>query len=164
MKSSIQTDLFATTPEQTLDDGWTWSCISLWQPWASLIAVKAKTVETRDWAPPAALVGQRLAIHAAKTRQGMIQAQGNKPLWARCLELLPWDDDGNLPFGAVVAHVRVAGVKSVRDLTPDLFGNYLGDRLGWLLEDIQPLARPIPLKGRQGIFMERLPLDPQRSH
>ena len=40
--------------------------ISLWQPWASLIACGAKPYETRDWAPPAALIGQTIAIHAAK--------------------------------------------------------------------------------------------------
>ena len=40
--------------------------ISLHQPWASLIAVGIKTIETRSWAPPKALIGQRIAIHAAK--------------------------------------------------------------------------------------------------
>lgn len=40
--------------------------ISLWQPWASLIACGAKPYETRDWAPPAALIGHYIAIHAAK--------------------------------------------------------------------------------------------------
>lgn len=40
--------------------------ISLWQPWASLIACGAKPFETRDWAPPAALIGQTIAICAAK--------------------------------------------------------------------------------------------------
>lgn len=40
--------------------------ISLWQPWASLIACGAKPYETRHWAPPRALIGQRIAIHAAK--------------------------------------------------------------------------------------------------
>lgn len=41
--------------------------ISLWQPWASLIACGAKPYETRDWAPPRDLIGQPIAIHAAKT-------------------------------------------------------------------------------------------------
>lgn len=41
-------------------------CISLWNPWASLIACGAKPFETRHWAPPAALIGQTIAIHAAK--------------------------------------------------------------------------------------------------
>jgi hypothetical protein len=40
--------------------------ISLWQPWASLIACGAKPFETRDWAPPRELIGQAIAIHAAK--------------------------------------------------------------------------------------------------
>lgn len=40
--------------------------ISLWQPWASLIACGAKPYETRSWAPPRELIGQPIAIHAAK--------------------------------------------------------------------------------------------------
>jgi hypothetical protein len=40
--------------------------ISLWQPWASLIACGAKPYETRHWAPPKELIGQPVAIHAAK--------------------------------------------------------------------------------------------------
>lgn len=40
--------------------------ITLWQPWASLIACGVKTVETRSWPPPGSLIGQRIAIHAAK--------------------------------------------------------------------------------------------------
>ena len=39
--------------------------ITLWQPWASLIADGTKTIETRSWAPPSSLLGQRIAIHAA---------------------------------------------------------------------------------------------------
>lgn len=40
--------------------------ISLWQPYASLIACGAKPYETRHWAPPLHLIGQTVAIHAAK--------------------------------------------------------------------------------------------------
>jgi len=40
--------------------------ISLWQPWASLIACGAKPYETRHWSPPRELIGQTIAIHAAK--------------------------------------------------------------------------------------------------
>jgi hypothetical protein len=40
--------------------------ISLWQPWASLIACGAKPYETRNWAPPRDLIGATIAIHAAK--------------------------------------------------------------------------------------------------
>lgn len=40
--------------------------ISLWQPWASLIACGVKRYETRHWAPSRDLIGQTIAIHAAK--------------------------------------------------------------------------------------------------
>jgi hypothetical protein len=40
--------------------------LSLHQPWASLIALGVKTIETRSWRCPPALIGQRIAIHAAK--------------------------------------------------------------------------------------------------
>lgn len=40
--------------------------ISLWQPWATLIACGDKPYETRDWPPPRELIGQTIAIHAAK--------------------------------------------------------------------------------------------------
>lgn len=40
--------------------------ISLWQPWASLIACGVKVYETRSWPPPRELIGQPIAIHAAK--------------------------------------------------------------------------------------------------
>lgn len=39
--------------------------ITLWQPYASLVALGVKTIETRSWPAPKGLVGQRIAIHAA---------------------------------------------------------------------------------------------------
>ena len=38
--------------------------LTIWQPWASLIAMGAKPYEFRGWKPPKSLIGQRLAIHA----------------------------------------------------------------------------------------------------
>ena len=42
--------------------------ISLWQPYASLIAFGSKPYETRRWSPPDSLIGERIAIHAAKKK------------------------------------------------------------------------------------------------
>ncbi|MEN5084312.1 hypothetical protein ABE438_17665 [Bosea sp. TWI1241] len=39
-------------------------CITVWQPWASLIAIRAKPYEFRGWVPPKAMIGRRIAIHA----------------------------------------------------------------------------------------------------
>jgi hypothetical protein len=38
--------------------------LTVWQPWATLIAIGAKPYEFRGWQPPRSLLGQRLAIHA----------------------------------------------------------------------------------------------------
>ena len=42
--------------------------ISLWQPWAQLVADGVKHYETRSWKPPRHLLGKRIAIHSAKRK------------------------------------------------------------------------------------------------
>lgn len=39
-------------------------CITVWQPWASLIAIGAKPYEFRGWVPPKQMIGKPLGIHA----------------------------------------------------------------------------------------------------
>ena len=56
--------------------------ITLHQPWASLIALGIKTVETRSWPAPTRLVGQRIAVHAGKR---LVRQPGDaieRELWA----------------------------------------------------------------------------------
>lgn len=100
--------------------------ISLWQPWASLIACGAKRYETRSWAPPRELIGQSIAIHAAKKidrgaaefAQDLIYGQhepGGFELaekLAASFEKCPADlfgffGEAVLPIGCVVAVVRL---------------------------------------------------------
>ena len=38
--------------------------INLHRPWATLVALGIKNVETRSWPAPARLIGQTIAIHA----------------------------------------------------------------------------------------------------
>lgn len=40
--------------------------LTLHQPWASLVALGIKSIETRSWAPPKALIGERLLVHAGR--------------------------------------------------------------------------------------------------
>lgn len=106
--------------------------LSLHQPWASRIALGSKTIETRDWPwLPKKLIGQRLAIHAAKFPH--------------------WDD---LPLGAIVCHTLVA---DVRRLTGHAFDRRAArcecaGKVGIVLTDVVRLDSPIPWKGHQGIF------------
>lgn len=50
--------------------------LTVWQPWATLIAIGAKPYEFRSWSPPRWLIGQRIAIHAGvrPVRQAEVRA------------------------------------------------------------------------------------------
>lgn len=145
--------------------------LSLWQPYASLIAVGAKPFETRDWAPPWHLIGQRIAVHAAKRRPTRDEVD---MLLLNGIELIlgPGGPDA-LSYGAVVCtavlrgayqtggwgHGRIAPVAAVAGPTPprttiptDTWGDYSPGRWCWHLVDVHPLDPPVPLKGRQGLF------------
>lgn len=155
--------------------------ISLWQPWASLIAMGAKKVETRGWATS---YRGPMVIHAAKTPRELnscvlpafwgafhrakcwrISAQlehefseqgvqnGFLALPARQkLQWLP------LPMGALVAVVDLVDCVPTETLRPQLglderaFGNYQPERFGWKLENVRALQTPVPFRGAQGFF------------
>jgi hypothetical protein len=83
--------------------------LTLHQPWASLIALGVKTIETRSWACPPSLIGQPLAIHAGKGK-----ADPADPVWdtlrsagmVHGVQILP--PLAPLPRAVVVATCRVA--------------------------------------------------------
>jgi hypothetical protein len=128
--------------------------LTLWQPWASLIAIGAKLVETRSWAPPSWLVGERIAIHAAQTPDH-IDIAVTYPFHAY-LHSAP------LPLGAVVATAVIdryaeMTVESIDRLERDnpheyAFGLYEPGRFAWVLRDVEPLAVPVLARGGQKIW------------
>ena len=83
--------------------------ITLHQPWASLIGLGLKTVETRSWPAPARLVGQRIAVHAGKRLVRQPGERIERELRAR------WGDHWpvNIPAGTVVATAVLAGIARV---------------------------------------------------
>jgi hypothetical protein len=139
--------------------------LPLWQPWASLVAVEAKRIETRHWAPPRALIGQRIAIHATKTK-AQLWIVGESPFAERLMQALDAgtlvEVDGQLPLGAIVATAVLdrceeityafADELYVRDPDEFAFGNYGAGRFAWFLRDVERLAVPVPFRGSQGIF------------
>lgn len=159
--STAQPELFGASEKAAHHDGHCHlerlvRCVSLWQPWASLIAAGLKTVETRSWPAPTTILGSRIAIHAAKTNKGMWLAAQDKELWKACLEALPFDEQGFLPRGVLVATALVEASIPTERLNPDIFGDFSAGRFGWMLADIEPLKTPIPAKGAQGVFMATL--------
>lgn len=146
--------------------------ISLWQPWATLIATGAKQIETRSWATS---YRGPIAIHAAKrkVRKELIElaeweeyraALGVTTMESeQAEEKLALEKMLALPYGAIVATANLVNCLPTHEITRDLIkthngwdeydmGNYGYMRWGWMLTDIKPLAQPIPYKGEQGIF------------
>lgn len=134
----------------------------MWQPYASLIAVGAKSIETRSW--PAPYVGG-LAIHASKRlppdtverccrepyRSALFGELSGEPL----LEAI-----GRLPRGAIVAVAEVGEVHLIGDTicAGDLdwrereFGDYTPGRYAWCLWSVRQLPEPIPCRGALGLW------------
>lgn len=169
----------------------TMPALTLWQPWASLMAIGVKSIETRSWPAPVKLIGDRIALHAAArvptpARGPMFVgdfhvAQGGTWLHGR-------DVDVPMPFGAVVATARLSACVPIveteshrpapqrsdqpcvtnphdggnlvgywRDgfvtyFSDRPFGDYRVGRWAWLLEDVEPLAEPVPARGRQRVW------------
>lgn len=132
--------------------------LSLTQPWATLVAIGAKRIETRSWG-----TGHRgpLAIHAAK---GFGQKEQSlcfeEPFrWVLKNFFGPDFAPGNLPTGAVVGLTEVIGCKKMTSEWIETigdperaFGLYEPGRSGWLLGPATWLPEPIPVKGALGLW------------
>ncbi len=128
--------------------------ISLLQPWASLVVMGLKTIETRSWATQHR---GTILIHASQGKAGSIFAQeswlaGKLPTF-NCL-----------PFGAIIGSVTITAVTDVshtglpEDLLARLtmeekaFGDYTTGRFAWLLADAVQFVKPIPARGMLHIW------------
>ena len=102
--------------------------ITLHQPWASLIALGIKTVETRSWPAPARLMGQTIAIHAGKR---VVKGPGDA-IEQELRTRLGEDWSRHIPTGAVLATAVLAGMARVGHIDPltDHAGHDLNTEIG----------------------------------
>jgi len=135
-------------------------CISLHQPWATWVAIRWKTIETRTHDRFKRLNGQRIAIHAAKKidASGLYEALGylpdNTALQLQNMLMFVNLSRGSIICTAVVSNVLWCTNQDTACLAQwnkqamcDVDGNFL-----LFLEDIRMLGQRIPYRGRQGIF------------
>jgi hypothetical protein len=121
--------------------------LSLWQPWASLMADGRKKIETRHWRPPAWLIGQELAIHATM--------KVDKEFSIECEY-----DPLTIPRGCIVAIVRLdkfekfteAFEMEIAATREGRYGDFHMGRYGWFCTLIEKLNPPIAATGHQGIW------------
>jgi hypothetical protein len=125
--------------------------LTLHQPWAYCVAERDKDYENRGWAPPAKVIGTRIAIHAG---------QHFDPQSFEHLRLIGILDDGARPEhfvrGAVVATALVTGWDGWRPEHEDPAkrpGRWFTGPIGWRLRERRALREPVPCKGRQGLWL-----------
>lgn len=145
--------------------------LALTQPWATLVAIGAKTIETRSWETS---YRGPLAIHAAKGFPAEAQrVAAGYPFYdalAKAGYHTILDRQGvshNLPRGCVVATCRLVGCfRITRSATYQLrtgerveitkleeaFGDYTPGRWGWVLTDVRAIDPPIPAIGARGLW------------
>lgn len=145
--------------------------ISILQPWATLIVIGAKRIETRSWNTKHR---GDLLIHASK--------RWDNKLYQSILDIGAeqiLDDAGykltrikngkvftNLPLGSIIGKVNLRDTSDMVTLnafnyawgnyciTPEekSFGDYSPGRFGWLLSDPEQFKTPIPAKGNLSLW------------
>ena len=142
--------------------------LSLLQPYASLIAVGAKKIETRSWSTK---YRGPLAIHASK-KWTLEQSSklcfsnfqtGLSPLVGIPLNLsseITWGgvQEKHIILGCVIATCELVDCIPTDILTQKQigtdrpFGDFNLGRYAWILENVKPLEAPIPAKGALSLW------------
>lgn len=129
-------------------------CLSVVQPWASLIVRGAKRFETRSWCTSHRGL---LAIHAARTFPEPARALcGEEPFRSILADMgvKSWFD---LPSAAVLGTVRlvdcVPAREEMRFSALDLaLGDFRRGRWAWKMTEPVALPQPLRLAGRLGVY------------
>jgi len=135
--------------------------LSVMQPWATLIALGAKRIETRSWStsyrgPLAIHVSSRmsreaaLSLRAPPIREALAAGgyhQGSGPA----------SNPYRLPLGVVIAVVTLVDVQRItlEHVPPEperSFGDYTPGRFAWFMHDVRRLPEAVEAKGALGLW------------
>lgn len=151
--------------------------LSLWQPWASLIAFGEKQIETRSW-PCKLTMPCVIAIHAAKKWDMALYVECRCSPYRQALDRhgVTYDASDSrklqrpsFPLGAIVCLARLVncyGTESLNRLDivsskERAFGNYGRERFGWIFDNVLEVP-PVAVKGGQGLWDWEVPVELER--
>lgn len=156
--------------------------VTLYQPWATLVAIGAKKIETRSW-----FTRYRgpLAIHAGKDKRFIDHRSpyylcNEQPFYNILMEhaalvaqryISPLEISEHLmPRGAIIAICELADCRQIpkpgyhtldgsslwvppnQDTNEFHFGDYTPGRWAWILNNVQALPDPVPARGSLGLW------------
>lgn len=131
--------------------------LSLTEPWAVLMPLGAKKVETRSWRTS---YRGWVAIHASKVfpKDARDLAVEEDYFFSALFLHGGYESVGDLPLGAIVAVGRLVGCRPTEELRIHLseqeraFGDYSPGRWAWIFEDVHRLPEPIPANGSRRLW------------
>jgi activating signal cointegrator 1 len=129
--------------------------ITLTQPWATLVAIGAKKIETRSWNTN---YRGPLVIHAAKGFPKEAQRMCHAAYFTIALDAVGMGQPKNLPIGVVLATCELVKTERIYADSyipgkPELmFGDYSIGRYMWFLNNVVMFTEPIPAKGALGLW------------
>lgn len=140
--------------------------VTVQQPAASLIIAGATSVLSHSWAAPFEIFDTRLAIHAGSRKP-------RPTTWTLDVQETVVRLGGILPTGAVLGSASLLDVLEIIEdldypnsvtarslssyqeltLTPRSLADYSQGRFLWLFADVHQLPNPVPIAGREGIWV-----------
>lgn len=136
--------------------------ITVWQPWASLLATGKKHIETRSWRTN---YRGEILIHAAKKPYSQIELiipREDRKLIEDALRLRYIDWKERVPTSVIVGKANLVNCVLIDETTAELikeqhpdeyaFGDFTPGRYAWVMESPVLFKEPIPAKGKQGLW------------
>ena len=137
--------------------------LTLLQPWAALVALGLKRLETRSWSTR---YRGELAIHASARALSRREWRQVHPRILVALHAMGVRSTGQLPRGRILATCELVEViptdadagtipdTFARFLSPDegLYGNYGPGRYVWALDKVRLLENPVAACGALGLW------------
>lgn len=135
-------------------------CLWLLQPWASLVAIGAKSWETRSWSTT---YRGPLCIGASKSSVE-VDYWFYQPLFREAFKAAGITSPVDLPYGKALCVVDLRGCYHTESMdgrisvTERAFGNYEPGRFAWKLADVRRFSFPFAMRGMQGLFESPFPI------
>ncbi len=134
--------------------------LTLTQPWATLVAIGAKKIETRSWRTD---YRGRLAIHAAKSFPNDCMEMCQEEPFRGVLAAAGIAGICDLPRGSILCLTEITDCLRTEHIAeaPCLyseciheleFGDYYPGRFGFLFGAVKLLPAPVPCRGALGLW------------
>lgn len=147
--------------------------LTLWQPWATLVAYEVKPFEFRRWPAPKWIWDQRIAIHAGarpvrpKEIDTLISQLRLEEGWGTALKpealdllLTMQSRPDTIPLSSILCTAVIGKPVPAAEAVRQAYGeDFKGDSdridhqvFGWPMLDVKRFDIPVPMKGMQGFW------------